>query len=92
MGTADTFRGFLVIAHVPGHNQELLGRFIPQNSNQQTIACDEHGINNESAIGHSNTVPVDFLNMELVWQAPSRDGGMVDFRYYSSVCTIKVLS
>lgn len=81
VGTAATFRGFLMIAHVPGKNNTLLGSFIPQNSSQQTLSCDELSVNNRSSIGHSNAGPtVDFRTMELMWQAPSQDNGTVDFR------------
>ena len=81
VGTNNSFRGFLMVAHLPGHNTTLLGRFIPQNINQQTVACDELGVNNESAIGHSNPASADFQSQELMWQAPLQQDGVVDFRY-----------
>ena len=81
VGTNDSFRGFLVVAHLPGHNTTLLGRFVPQNINQQTVACDALGVNNQSAIGHSNPASADFQSQELVWQAPPHQDGVVDFRY-----------
>ena len=80
MGT-NTFRGFLVIAHVPGQNDMLLGQFMPQNSNQQTVDCDAVGANSAASIAHRNPAPSqDFQRMDLIWQAPSGANGFVNFR------------
>lgn len=79
-----------MIAHVPGQNDMLLGRFIPQNANQQTVACDANGVNNDASVGHSNPDPSqDFQSMQLMWQAPSDADGMVDFRYYINTAKLR---
>ena len=80
LATASTFRGFLMVAHLPGHNSTHLGQFIPQNINQRTLPCDELGVNNQSAIGHFNLASIDFQSVELMWQAPQQNDGVVDFR------------
>ena len=77
----NTFRGFIIKAHLPGDDWNLLGRFIPQNMYQQTLPCDLHGggVSNEATVAHSNSALVDFQNMTFMWQAPSSSDGMVDF-------------
>ena len=81
-GSAMTFRGFLVIAHVPGEDHILLGSFIPQNKSQQTLDCSITGASNEreSTVGHNNSALVDFHSIILKWRAPAEQHGMVDFR------------
>ena len=80
-GTVNTFRGFLVIAHVPGDEDVLLGQFLPQDLHQLTLNCDPMGVNNAAAIGHDNQDPrLDFQSVEMVWQAPSDANGVVHFR------------
>ena len=76
----NTFRGFLVIAHVPGQNNMLLGQFMPQNNNQQTVQCDPTGANGMASIAHSNSARQDFQRMTFMWQAPTNADGMVNFR------------
>ena len=77
---SQTFRGFLVIAHVPGQNTMLLGQFLPQNSNQQTIDCDTVGAATQATITHRNAASTDFSQMNFMWQAPSGANGTVNFR------------
>ena len=74
------FRGFLVIAHVPGQDQMLLGAFdVSQSgSTQQTLDCDSVGANNAAAVGHNPAQ--DFTSVDFMWQAPSDADGMVNFR------------
>ena len=69
----------MVIAHVPGQNNTLLGQFIPQNANQQTLNCS--GLNPEATIAHNNPARTDFQSMQFMWQAPADANGTVDFRY-----------
>ena len=69
----------MVIAHVPGQNDTLLGQFIPQNANQQTLNCS--GLNPEATIAHNNPARTDFQSMQFMWQAPTDANGTVDFRY-----------
>ena len=85
-GSDATFRGFLVIAHVPGEDHMLLGTFLPQNKSQQTLNCSFTGASNEmqSTIAHNNTKKIDFLRMTMMWKAPAEKDGMVDFRYKSN--------
>ena len=85
MRGTNTFRGFLVIAHVPTQNQMLLGQFIPQNSNQQTLNCDAVGASTQATVAHSNSARTDFQSMTFRWQAPSASDGTVDFRYSVSM-------
>ena len=77
-----TFRGFLVIAHLPGQNNSVIGTFTPQNANQQTLNCDLAMANALGTVGHSNAAPntVDFTSQEMIWQAPADSNGTVDFR------------
>ena len=77
-----TFRGFLVIAHVPGEDHMLLGSFTPQNGSQQTVNCSFTGASNEvaSTIAHNNSAKLDFQSITTKWTAPSGKDGMVDFR------------
>lgn len=86
-GSTSTFRGFLVIAHVPGEDHMLLGSFTPQNGSQQTLNCSFTGASNEmeSTLGHRNSAKIDFQSITTKWTAPSDKDGMVDFRcvYYS---------
>ena len=79
--STNTFRGFIVKAHIPGNDWALVGRFIPQNMYQQTLPCDIHygGGANEATVAHSNNALVDFQNMTFTWQAPSCCDGMVNF-------------
>ena len=81
-GSTSTFRGFLVIAHVPGEDHMLLGSFTPQNKSQQTLNCSFTGASNEmeSTITHNNSAKIDFQNITTKWKAPSGKDGMVDFR------------
>ena len=83
MGSTATFRGFLVIAHVPGEDRMLLGTFTPQNGSQQILDCSVTRASNEaqSTIAHNNSERNDFQNMTFSWTAPSNEDGMVDFRY-----------
>ena len=76
----ETFRGFLVIAHAPGQNGMLLGRFIPRNSNQQTLDCDAVGAATQATVTHSNSGLTQFSSMTFTWEAPAGADGMVDFR------------
>ena len=76
----ETFRGFLVIAHVPGQNGMLLGRFIPRNSNQQTLDCDAVGAATQATVTHSNSGLTRFSSMTFTWEAPAGADGTVDFR------------
>ena len=77
----NTFRGYVVIAHVPGQNNTLLGQFVPQNASQQTYNCDPVGVNAAAAITHNNPDPrIDFTSMQFMWQAPADANGTVDFR------------
>ena len=82
VGSTATFRGFLVIAHIPGEDHMLLGSFTPQNESQQTLNCSFTGASNEmeSTIAHHNPDKIDFQNMTMMWTAPSDEDGMVDFR------------
>ena len=77
--STNTFRGFIVKAHVPGQNQMLLGQFTAQ-ANQQTLNCDNAGVATTATIAHSNNAQMDFQNMTFTWQAPSGSDGVVDFR------------
>ena len=79
-GSVGSFRGFLVTAHVPGETGMLLGRFIPQNDNQQTLDCDAAGASSEATITHSNSARTDFTSMTFMWEAPAGSDGTVDFR------------
>ena len=81
-GSTATFRGFLVIAHVPGVDHMLLGSFTPQNGSQQTLNCSFTGASNEmeSTIAHNNSAKIDFQSITTEWMAPSDHNGMVDFR------------
>ena len=81
-GSEKTFRGFLVIAHVPGEDHFLLGSFIPQNGSQQILNCSVTGASSEmeSTIAHNNSDLIDFKNITMKWKAPSDQDGMVDFR------------
>ena len=81
-GSKSMFRGFLVIAHVPGEDHMLLGTFTPQNKSQQTVNCSFTGASNEmaSTIGHNNSAKIDFQSITTKWTAPSDKDGMVDFR------------
>ena len=81
-GSKSTFRGFLVIAHVPGEDHMLLGSFTPQNGSQQTLNCSFTGASNEmeSTITHNNSAKIDFQSITTKWKAPSGKDGMVDFR------------
>ena len=89
-GSKAPFRGFLVMAHVPGEDHMLLGSFIPQNERQQTLNCSFTGASNEreSTIVHNNSELLNFQSMILKWRAPSSSNGLVDFRYSisESVC------
>ena len=79
----NTFRGYMVIAHVPGQNDTLLGQFVPQNANQQTLDCSDvngGGIGVNATIAHNNPQGTDFQSMQFVWQAPVEANGTVDFR------------
>ena len=67
----NTFRGYLVIAHVPGQNDTLLGQFMPQNANQQTLNCDAIGANPVATVAHNNPARTDFQSMQFMWQAPA---------------------
>ena len=69
----------MVIAHMPGQNNTLLGQFIPQNANQQTLNCS--GLNPEATIAHNNPSRTNFQSMQFMWQAPADANGTVDFRY-----------
>lgn len=70
-----------MIAHAPGEEDVLLGRFLPQDLHQQTLNCDPVGLNNEASIGHNNQDPrQNFQSVEMLWQAPSDSNGVVDFR------------
>ena len=82
-GTESTFRGFLVMAHVPGEDNMLLGSFTPQNKSQQTLNCSFTGATNEmkSTIAHNNSDRIDFQSIAMKWTAPEDKDGMVDFRY-----------
>ena len=82
---ANTFTGFLVIAHVPSMNQMLLGRFIPQNQ-QKTLDCDRVGASMEATVAHSNSARRK--SVTFVWEAPSDSNGTVDFRYKSILSSI----
>ena len=74
------FRGFLVIAHVPGQPLMLLGAFTTEAGNQQVIEeCDTVGANMQAAIGHSQRLSV--TSTTFSWTAPSDGDGMVNFRY-----------
>ena len=77
-----SFIGFLVIAHVPGQNNMLLGTFTPQNGNQQNIQCDPSGASNlaQASVAHSNSGRTQFSSQTFMWQAPSSSDGTVDFR------------
>ena len=77
-----TFRGFLVIAHVPGQNNALIGQFTPGNANQQTLDCASVlGVPNPTAtIAHSNAARQNFVSQTMTWQAPADGDGTVDFR------------
>ena len=77
----NTFLGFLVIAHVPGQNNMLLGAFSPQGSNQQTLDCDSVGAANAATVAHSNSARTQCSSMTFTWQAPSGADGTVDFRF-----------
>ena len=90
-GSNSTFRGFIVIAHVPGKDHMLLGTFTPQNGSQQTLDCSFTGASNEmeSTIGHKNSAKIDFQSITTKWKAPSEKSGMVDFRCASlSLCML----
>ena len=76
----NTFRGFLVIAHVPGQDNMLLGQFIPQNSQQQNVPCDSIGANDMASIAHRNPSSENFMSQTFMWQAPDEDDGLVNFR------------
>ena len=82
VGSTATFRGFLVIAHVPGEDRMLLGTFTPQNGRQQILDCSFTGASNEaqSTIAHNNSEQNNFQNMTFAWTAPSNEDGIVDFR------------
>ena len=86
-GSKSTFRGFLVIAHVPGEDHMLLGTFTPQNGSQQTLNCSFTGASTEmeSTIAHNNSAKIDFQSITTKWKAPSGKDGMVDFRWGSSL-------
>jgi hypothetical protein len=86
-GSKSTFRGFLVIAHVPGEDHMLLGTFTPQNGSQQTLNCSFTGASNEmeSTITHNNSAKIDFQSITTKWKAPSGKDGMVDFRWASLI-------
>ena len=84
-GNDNTFLGFLVIAHVPGMNQMLLGRFISQNSNQRILNCDAVGASTQATVAHSNGARTNFQSMTFMWEAPSDSDGTVDFRYIKSI-------
>ena len=88
-GSKSTFRGFLVIAHVPGEDHMLLGTFTPQNGSQQTLNCSFTGASNEmeSTIAHNNSAKIDFQSITTKWKAPSGKDGMVDFRW---VCIFNI--
>ena len=74
------FRGFLVIAHVPGQPLMLLGAFTAEAGNQQVIEeCDTVGANMQAAIGHSQNMRD--TSTTFSWTAPSDVDGTVDFRY-----------
>lgn len=79
-----TFRGFLVIAHVPGQNNALIGQFTPGNANQQTLDCgavlNVAPPNPTATIAHSNAGRQDFTSQTMTWQAPTGADGTVDFR------------
>ena len=75
----EPFLGFLVIAHVPGQAGMLLGKFIPRNSFQQTLDCDDVGASQEATVTHSNSGRTMFNSMTFTWEAPD-DGSLVDFR------------
>ena len=78
--STNTFRGFIVKAHVPGQDQMLLGQFIPQ-ANQRTLDCDNVGAANAATVAHSNSARTNFQSMTFTWQAPSGADRTVDFRY-----------
>lgn len=78
--STNTFRGFIVKAHVPSQDQILLGQFIPQAS-QQTLDCDNMGAANVATVAHSNSARTNFQSMTFTWRAPSGSDGTVDFRY-----------
>ena len=77
----NTFLGFLVIAHVPGQNNMLLGVFTPQNANQQTLNCDDVGAATAATVAHRNSGRTPFSTMTFMWQAPAGSAGTVDFRF-----------
>ena len=78
---ATDFRGFLVIAHVPGQNMMLLGQFSSAQANHQILDCDiAMGVNSQAAIGHSGRINAP--STTFMWTAPNGPDGMVDFRYY----------
>ena len=79
-----------MIAHVPSQTGMLLGRFIPQNSNQQTLDCDSVGASTQATVAHSNpSFPrIQFTNMTFMWEAPSGSDGVVDFRYIINIMVI----
>ena len=75
-----TFRGFLIIAHIPGQNSSIIGTFFPMNGNQQLLDCSNNGANPSGTIGHSNPNRIDFSSQQMIWQAPAGANGTVDFR------------
>ena len=81
-GTND-FLGFLVIAHIPGMNSNLLGAFNPLNTNQQNLQCDPNGVLGQATVAHTraNNDRNPFSSMTFMWQAPSGSDGTVDFRF-----------
>ena len=87
-GSNGTFRGFIVIAHVPGEDRMLLGSFTPLSKTQQVLNCSATGASNEmqSTIGHHNSDRIDFRNITTKWTAPSDKDGMVDFRCVGPMC------
>lgn len=78
------FRGFLVIAHVPGQNDTIIGQFTPQSPKQQNLDCDPVGANMGPTVGHTNRA--DVTTEVLSWTAPSGADGTVDFRY--TICRL----
>lgn len=80
-----TFRGFLVVAHMPGENNTLIGEFTPGNANQQLLNCSEilNVSNSMAMITHNNGGRLNFASQTMTWQAPADADGTVDFRYES---------
>ena len=82
-----SFLGFLVIAHVPGVNDMLLGRFVPQTF-QQTLDCDATGASTQATVTHRNGLRTQLSSMVFTWEAPTGGDGTVDFRFATIMCTL----